>query len=154
LSDIIASDGAFSEQHKQLLALLAGMMIPANDDLPGAADPEIFARALERLGANQSVVVQGLTSLEDLASANHQCSFPALGDDDRSRVVEQLESRQPAFLQVLQAHVVASYYQDDRVLLALGVPAGPPHPGGYEVAATDWSLLDPVRARKPFFRIP
>jgi hypothetical protein len=151
VSEIIASDGLFAEQHKQVLALLADLMIPASAGYPSAADPEIFAGALERLGASESIVVQGLAALEELAGANHQQSFAALSEIDRSRLIEEFKRLQPAFIQVLQAHIVTAYYQDDRVLLALGLPARPPHPGGYDIPATDWSLLEPVRSRKPFY---
>jgi hypothetical protein len=152
LTEIISTDGTFSEQHKNLLVLLADMMIPANEDYPSAAAPEVFARTLQALSDHEATVVEGLAALEVLAQEKHQGSFATLSDTDRITLIDEFKPQQPLFIQVLQARVVGSYYQDDRVLLALGLPARPPHPGGYDVAATDWTLLDPVRARKPFYR--
>ena len=44
------------------------------------------------------------------------------------------------------------YYRDDRVMRSLGMEPRPPFPKGYEVAQGDWSLLEPVKARDPFWR--
>lgn len=152
MADIISTDGVFSQRQKQLLATLADMMIPADGDLPSATDPEIFVRALAGLGAHESMVVHGLTTLADRAEEKHGTSFAALDAADRTALVDELKTLDPVFIQVLQAGIVGSYYQDDRVMLALGLPARSPHPGGYEVPATDWSLLDPVRRREPFYK--
>jgi hypothetical protein len=48
--------------------------------------------------------------------------------------------------------ILAAYYRDDRVLLALGLEARSPFPKGYTVEQGDWSLLDAVRGREPFWR--
>ena len=48
--------------------------------------------------------------------------------------------------------ILAAYYRDDRVLLALGLEARSPFPKGHTVEQGDWSLLDPVRRRAPFWR--
>jgi len=44
------------------------------------------------------------------------------------------------------------YYQDSRVHEAYGRRRGPPFPQGYEIIEGDWSLLDPVIERMPFYR--
>jgi hypothetical protein len=48
--------------------------------------------------------------------------------------------------------IVGAYYRADRVLLALGHEARAPFPKGYVLEQGDWSLLDVVRGRKPFWR--
>ena len=48
--------------------------------------------------------------------------------------------------------ILAAYYRDDRVLRALGHEARPPFPKGYVVEQGDWSLVDAVRSRAPFWR--
>ena len=53
---------------------------------------------------------------------------------------------------VLTRLVLLCYYRDDRVMVSLGLEARPPFPKGYVLEQGDWSLLDPVRARKPFWR--
>ncbi|MCZ6712181.1 MAG: hypothetical protein O7B25_17590, partial [Gammaproteobacteria bacterium] len=84
----------------------------------------------------------------------HSVSFHVLTAADRDGLVAEFKPAHVAFVQILQARVISSYYQDDRVLQALNLPARAPHPGGYDVPETDWSLLDPVRNRKPFYKDP
>jgi hypothetical protein len=48
--------------------------------------------------------------------------------------------------------ILAAYYRDDRVLLALKLESRPPFPEGYTLEQGDWSLLDAVRKRAPFWR--
>jgi hypothetical protein len=53
---------------------------------------------------------------------------------------------------VLTRVVLLCYCRDDRVLMSLGLEPRPPFPKGYELEQGEWSLLDPVKARKPFWR--
>jgi hypothetical protein len=55
-------------------------------------------------------------------------------------------------LMYLTRIVLQCYYRDDRVMRSLGMEVRPPFPKGFELEQGDWSLLDPVRARRPFFR--
>ena len=48
--------------------------------------------------------------------------------------------------------VLSAYYRDDRVVRSLGREPGPPFPRGHVMPPTDWSLLDPVKTRAPFWR--
>ena len=48
--------------------------------------------------------------------------------------------------------VLQCYYRDDRVLRSLGLELRPPFPQGYVLEQGDWSLLDPVKKRPPFWR--
>ena len=165
MSDLISTDSPFSPTQKRALEILVNLMIPAQGDMPSAADPEIFARTLQSLSASDSIVADALAALADIidSAPKHSATTPATWHQNPStqrsvqrttqQIAQQIGVQQPAFLQVLQASVASSYYQDDRVLGALGLPSGPPHPGGHAVAATDWSLLDPVRQRKPFYRL-
>jgi len=57
-------------------------------------------------------------------------------------------------LEILMPHIAFAYYQDPRILSTLSLKDSPPFPGGYVVDEGDWSLLDPVRKRNPFYRIP
>jgi hypothetical protein len=63
-----------------------------------------------------------------------------------------LRGEEPSFLARLAQQTVTAYYQDDRVLQAIGMEARPPFPKGYEVPSGDLSLLDPVRARGRVYR--
>ena len=48
--------------------------------------------------------------------------------------------------------ILLCYYRDDRVMLSLGLEPRPPFPKGHVVEQGDWSLLDPVKKRPPFWR--
>jgi hypothetical protein len=152
MTELISTDAGFSAAQRRMLELLVDMMIPANGDFPSAGAPEIFARTLTGLEENVSIVGQGLEALDALAEETYSASFLTLTAADRDGLVAEFKPAHVAFVQILQARVISSYYQDDRVLRALSLPARAPHPGGYEVADTDWSLLDPVRKRKPFYK--
>ena len=36
--------------------------------------------------------------------------------------------------------------------LSIDLKSTPPFPGGHEIEQGDWNLLDPVKARAPFYR--
>ena len=55
-------------------------------------------------------------------------------------------------LMALTRAVAQCYYRDARIMQSLGMEVRPPFPEGFQVEQGDWSMLDPVRARKPFYR--
>ncbi len=67
-------------------------------------------------------------------------------------VLNEIATTQPAFLPGLIFHGYVGYYQHPEVLEALGLEARPPHPKGYEMEPTDFSLLDDVRRRERLYR--
>ena len=62
------------------------------------------------------------------------------------------DGRYRSFYRLLSVYIVQAYYQDSRVLDSLGLPDRAPFPDGYAVAEGDWSLLDQVKTRRPFYR--
>ena len=157
MSKVITTDGAssesaFSKTQKQVLAIIVNMMIPAEGDMPGAADATIFSGILVRMEEKESAVKMALGIIEEMSTNQAGGSFLALDNDEQQGVIESFRSAQADLTRLFQLCTVASYYQDDRVMNALGLEARPPHPVGYEVEQTDWSLLDPVRAKEKFYR--
>ena len=75
----------------------------------------------------------------------------ALGAE-RQALLDEVRGDEPKFLRDLALQPVTLYYQDDRVMEAIGLEARPPFPKGSEVVAGDLSLLDPVRARGQVYR--
>ena len=52
-----------------------------------------------------------------------------------------------------QAPCFGSRENDRKMLdLSIDLKSTPPFPGGHEIEEGDWSLLDPVKARAPFYR--
>lgn len=132
------------------LCCLAGMIIPASTkyDVPGADDPIIFADIVNSIGRDGDNVRTALATLRNLSGA----PFTALGATHRAEVAAKLRAKRGTSVGVLTRIVMLCYYRDERVMLSLGLEPRPPFPKGHEVEQGDWSLLDPVRARKPFWR--
>jgi hypothetical protein len=132
------------------LRCLAGMIIPPSEKygVPGADDDTIFADIVSSIGRDHNDVAAALATLHVLAGG----PFAALDATRRSAVAAQLRADGGAPVRVLTRIVLLCYYRDDRVMLSLGLEARAPFPKGHVLEQGDWSLLDPVRARKPFWR--
>ena len=132
------------------LRCLAGMIIPpsAQYRVPGADDDTIFADIVNSIGRDRNEVCAALATLRTLAGG----PFAALEPARRDAVAAKLRAEGGSPVGVLTRIVLLCYYRDDRVMLSLGLEARPPFPKGHVLEQGDWSLLDPVRARKPFWR--
>jgi len=127
------------------LRAFAGAIVPASarHNVPGADDPKIFDDMVKSIGRDLDDLRTALKKLagiarvppaERLAKAN---AFRAEGG--------------PAVVAIARV-VLQCYYRDDRVMRALGQEPRSPFPKGHVVEQGDWSLLDPVRQRPPFWR--
>ena len=127
---------------------LAGMIVPPSTkyDVPGADDSTIFGDIVSSIGRDADQVRSGLARLRALAGG----SFAALDVAHRLEVASRF--REEGGAAVLSRIVLLCYYRDDRVMLSLGLEPRAPFPKGHEIEQGDWSLLDPVRARAPFWR--
>ena len=132
------------------LRCLAGMIIPpsAKYGVPGADDSAIMADIVGSIGRDFDHVRAALAKLRSLAGG----SFAALDPARRTAVANQLRTERDPAVGVLTRIVLLCYYRDDRVMESLGMEPRPPFPKGHVVEQGDWSLLDPVRARQPFWR--
>jgi len=79
-------------------------------------------------------------------------AFAGMSGDDRVALINAYHADGGAAAATLGRVILGAYYRDDRVLLAIGHEARAPFPKGYVVEQGDWSLLDPVRNRTPFWR--
>lgn len=146
----LTETGYFSPDTHALLRAFAGAALPAdaNFGVPGADDPQILAAAVALLVPRAAEIERALRHLDDLADGGYAAA-PAT---TRVALAETaLGTRAPGF-GLLMTLLLQAYYQDDRVMQSLGMEPRPPFPKGYEVPEGDWSLLDPVRARAPFWR--
>jgi hypothetical protein len=133
------------------LRCLAGMIIPpsAKYGVPGADDDTIFSDIINSLGRDRNDVRAALIKLRTLAGG----PLVALDAARRDVVAAQLRAEGGAQVGVLTRIVLLCYYRDDRVMVSLGLEARPPFPKGHVLEQGDWSLLDPVRARPPMWRL-
>jgi hypothetical protein len=132
------------------LCALAGLIIPASAEygVPGADDPAIQADMLDTLGRDAPLVCEALDMLARLAGQ----PFASLDRSRRMAVGEQLRTQGGPAVAALTRVVLQCYYRDPRIVRSLGLEARAPYPKGHVLEDGDWSLLDPVRARPPFWR--
>ncbi len=144
------SEQTLTEAEIADLRCLAGIMIPASAQygVPGADDATIFADIVNSIGREADNVRAALAKLCILAGG----AFAALDPAQRVEVAAKLRADGGRPVGVIARIVLLCYYRDDRVMVSLGLEPRAPFPKGHVVEQGDWSLLDPVRARKPFWR--
>jgi hypothetical protein len=143
-------DDLTAEQTRDLRAL-AGAIIPPSQtyDVPGADDELIFNDILGSLERDHDDVCRALADLVVLAGG----AFAGLAPERRTEVAAAFRETGGAPLAALVRVVLLCYYRDDRVMRSLGQEPRAPFPKGHVVEQGDWSLLDPVRARPPMYRV-
>lgn len=132
------------------LKTIAGTMIPEEAALgmPGADDPAIFDDIVRSIGRDLPLVREALAAIVTKAGN----AFANMGRDAREALINDWYGSGGAPAAALGRVILSAYYRDDRVLVALGHEARSPFPKGYVLEPGDWSLLDAVRDRPPFWR--
>jgi hypothetical protein len=152
--NIIGSDSLLNSDQRQAFITVLDMIIPAGDGgrFPSAAEMDVLgyiAKTEPQLLENLRIELDRLNSVSrDL----HEVAFGDVTDLTRRELLDEIRGAEPLFLSDLALQTVTLYYQDDRVMEAIGMEARPPFPKGYEVVAGDLSLLDPVRDRGQVYR--
>lgn len=138
---------ALSEAEVGALGLIAGTMIPADAALgvPGADDPAILADIVRSMGRDLPLVREALAEIAAKGLAD-------LDRDRREALINDVYKSGGAPVMALGRVILAAYYRDDRVLVALKHEARPPFPKGYPLEQGDFSLLESVRKRPPLWR--
>ena len=146
----MSGDSPLTPAQSDNLRAIAAEIIPASAefDVPGADDPAIQADIVATLGREAGLVREALDELARLAGQ----PFASLDPAQREAVAAQLRAKGGAAVAALTRVVLQCYYRDDRVVRSLGLDPRPPFPKGHVLEDGDWSLLDPVRARPPFWR--
>jgi hypothetical protein len=119
---------------------LLNLVIPPDGRMPGAGDLDLWpavngwlrqnaAAALASLGA-------GLEAVRNAALARDPGGLAALPAAEALEVVEAVTAGDPGLMPSLARAIAMVYYQQPAVLVALGEPARPPFPDGFE--------LDPI----------
>lgn len=141
---------ALSAAERRQLSDVAGVMLPRSAEfgMPGADDPLIQADIVRSVGRELARLRQALAALSGMAGG----TFASLDLDKREAIINEYFRSGGAAATSLARLVLVAYYRDDRVLLALGHEPRAPFPKGHEVEQGDWSLLDAVRRRAPFWR--
>ncbi len=145
---LIASDSALTAASREVLSALLDTIIPPSGDseMPSASDVD-FLRYVE---SNTPDFVPDLGDILGQFDAEFvRCPLMV-----RYERVKAFSEAAPESFDRLLSEVYACYYQDARVLEAIGVGVGPPFPRGNTVEPGDLSLLDPVSKNKTTWRRP
>ena len=116
---------------------------------PAPMTNKIFGDILRNLERDRDDVRRALSHLAAIGG----CAFADLQSERRSEVAAAFREVGGAPLAALVRVVLLCYYRDDRVMRSLGQETRAPFPLGHVVEQGDWSLLDPVRARPPMYRV-
>lgn len=140
--------------YRPALRLLVGIMIPADRQLgvPGADDDLIFADIVRSSSIVAQAIQAALDRLDEFSGAAFAELPATLQQGTALRFLGEQSAHHQALLAPLFALVLQCYYRDDRVMRSVGMEVRPPFPKGFEVEQGDWSLLDPVRARRKIYR--
>jgi hypothetical protein len=152
MSNVIGSDNPYSDDERQLLREIAGLLIPASSEygIPGADDEHIFNNILISIISLAPTLKPKLQDLQVLAEERHGPDFLSLSQVDKTTLLR--DQINYALLHHMITATAGAYYQDGRVLETIGLKSTPPFPGGHDIEQGDWSLLEPVKARAPFYR--
>jgi hypothetical protein len=140
---------ALTAHERETLASLLDELLPPREDarLAGAGGLGL-ADAVDAASLSSPLRPALPAALATLTSSG----FAGLAKAEKRARVEALAKQSPELFQLLLRHAYGAYYTHPSVVAALGLPARPPFPKGYEVPPTDFSLLDPVRRRAPMYR--
>ncbi|MEW6268857.1 MAG: hypothetical protein AB1689_06115 [Thermodesulfobacteriota bacterium] len=157
MTEHAASLPDFSADELRTLAALLDEIVPPSADgrLPGGGTlvgSEHLEATLRLLPGLDLGILQAVKAADEEARKRDAASFAALPHDARLALLGELGARDPGFLPSLTFLAYASYYQDARVLGALGFEARPPHPEGFTLDDGDLELLAPVRRRGKLYR--
>jgi hypothetical protein len=146
----MSGDSPLTPAQSDNLRAIAAEIIPASAEfeVPGADDPAIQADIVATLGREAGLLREALDEVARLAGQ----PFASLDPAQREAVAAQLRAKGGAAVAALTRVVLQCYYRDDRVVRSLGLDPRPPFPKGHVLEDGDWSLLDPVWARPPFWR--
>ena len=145
---------AMSETQMRLFASVLDALIPPSEDgsQPGAGEMGLAEIHVKKVPELIPVLVQGLSALGEEMENRQLADFAALAAEEKRSLLECVAVRAPGFLPGLVFQTYANYYQQPRVLEALGLEARPPYPRGHELEVGDLNLLDPVRSRPRLYR--
>jgi hypothetical protein len=132
------------------LRAVAATMIPASAKygVPGADDETIFADIVKSLDRDLADVRAALNRLAEIGGKPFADATP----EQRAQTAQTFRAEGGPLPAAIARVILLCYYRDDRVMRALGQEPRSPFPKGHIVEQGDWSLLDPVKKRAPFWR--
>jgi hypothetical protein len=135
------------------LRAMLNLVIPPEGRMPGAGDLDLWPAVAGPLGQNPAAfasLTAGLDAVCGAALARDPGGLAALAPAAAMEVVQSVTAERPEFMVALARATSMAYYQQPAVLIALGEPARPPFPEGFELEpiSADWLALLERRAQR------
>ena len=129
-----------------VLAAILDTLIPESADgrMPGAGSLDLVETIRAETGGAAALLEAGFATLGE--------DFAGRPLDERVSALQACDAAHPGFALTLYAPLCTHYYRHPKVLVALGMRPGPPHPEGHELAPGNLDALERVRARRPLYR--
>jgi hypothetical protein len=135
------------------LRAMLNMVIPPEAHMPGAGDMDLWPAVAGSVGQSTAAVASltaDLDAVRRAALARDPRGLAALAPAAAVEVVQSVMAERPEFMPALARAISMAYYQQPAVLIALGEPARPPFPEGFELEPipADWLALLQRRAQR------
>ncbi len=141
-----------NHEWQSTLAMVLGQIIPPSSDgrMPGAADIDFLAFAENR--GSSLWIREGLEKIRVESQMRFRRGPVELHDAEAAELMGIVARTMRDFFNRLSHMVIQCYYQNDRVLAAIGVELRAPFPKGYSVEEGDLTLLEEVFNRGRIYR--
>lgn len=140
------------DDHDFMKALLDVLIPPsASGELPGAGALGLAPAVTTELRADAMLgplVESGAQDVRETALSEHPDGLAGLGQEAGAKLLEARLTSHPLLIIGILRYLYPAYYQHPRILEAIGEPARPPFPEGFEIEATDAGLLEQLEARR------
>ena len=145
------SPTALSDQ--EFMDALLNLLIPPNatGSLPGAGSlglSEAVAAGLRADPLLGPLVEAGVQAVREAALSQHPEGLPGMRAEAGTKLVEATLPAHPFLMMGILRYLYPAYYQHPQVLTGIGEAPRPPFPEGFDVEATDATLLEKLQARR------
>lgn len=131
----MSQDAAATADAAFLRAIL-NLVIPPEGRMPGAGDLDLWPSVEASLAQNPAVLAGFTAALQGVRQAaieQDPGGLAALSPSAAAEVVRVSLAAHPDIMPALSRLTAMAYYQQPAVLVALGEPARPPFPEGFEL---------------------
>src|SRR5574341_1741715 len=117
---------------------------------PGAGTLGLSAAVAAGLRADPllcPLVEPGIEAVRETALEQHEEGLAGMTPEAGTKLLDAQLSAHPVLIMGILRYLYPVYYQNPRVITAIGEAARPPFPEGFQVEATDPDLLQGLQAR-------
>lgn len=136
---------------QEVMQALLETIVPSRDSLAGAGTLGLASYVVEDADD------QAKRNALEIICAKLPTNFTDLMSLQREQALVDIEREHSNEFALVVNMIYTAYYSDQRVLIAIAEDTGynpePPQPAGYELAAFDERLLEPVKQRPPRWKV-